>query len=192
MLSCISKLLSLLMSTPDLKIISRLDAWLPLKECFGRRENIDGERLCLIRLEFSTLENHSRSWACFKHKSVFWTRKLSATAHLEEIMHNDIKFTAANRKHGILCWVIKRDKCKTMPPLGIIAMRVHHVLWAYKRGKSKLSLLLVLKECKNERNYCINCHGCLWQNVVKNGLTFLSAKQLELCSEEHTSPAPKR
>ena len=47
------------MSTPDLKIVSRLDTWIPLKEWFGHRGNSDGETLCLIRLEFSALGNHS-------------------------------------------------------------------------------------------------------------------------------------
>ena len=47
------------MSTPHLKIVSRSDTCLPLKEWFGHRENIDGEMLFLIRLEFSALGNHS-------------------------------------------------------------------------------------------------------------------------------------
>lgn len=33
---------------------------LPLKEQFGHKEDLDGEPMCLIRLEFSALGNHSR------------------------------------------------------------------------------------------------------------------------------------
>ena len=35
------------------------DTCLPLKEQFGHKEHLDGEVMCLIRLEFSALGNHS-------------------------------------------------------------------------------------------------------------------------------------